>query len=73
MRNDLQSAVVRPRELERMESSQPQRGGIEAVAAECGMRSVIERQPDPLPEHDESASIPPKGEDQTGAVTTRTH
>jgi ATP-dependent Lon protease len=33
---------------------------------------ALERQPDPLPEADESASIPPKPDDQTGAVT-RTH
>jgi ATP-dependent Lon protease len=31
---------------------------------------ALERQPDPLPEHDESAPIPPKADDQTGAVTT---
>jgi ATP-dependent Lon protease len=31
---------------------------------------ALERQPDPMPEHDESASIPPKSDDQTGAVTT---
>src|ERR671914_195090 len=34
---------------------------------------ALERQPDPLPEHDDSAPIPPKPDDQTGAVTTRTH
>ncbi|HXJ53205.1 MAG TPA: endopeptidase La [Burkholderiales bacterium] len=33
---------------------------------------ALERHPDPLPEHEESASIPPKSDDQTGAVT-RTH
>src|SRR5690349_11354895 len=33
---------------------------------------ALERQPDPLPEHAESASIPPKSDDQAGAVT-RTH
>jgi ATP-dependent Lon protease len=33
---------------------------------------ALERQPDPLPEHSESASIPPKPDDQTGAHT-RTH
>jgi ATP-dependent Lon protease len=33
---------------------------------------ALERQPDPLPEPDESATIPPKGDDQAGAVT-RTH
>src|SRR3954466_9365200 len=31
---------------------------------------ALERQPDPVPEHDESASIPAKPDDQTGAVTT---
>src|SRR5581483_2563216 len=31
---------------------------------------ALERQPEPLPEHDESAPIPPKPDDQTGAVTT---
>jgi ATP-dependent Lon protease len=31
---------------------------------------ALERQPDPLPEHDESASIPPKPDDQAGAVRT---
>jgi ATP-dependent Lon protease len=31
---------------------------------------ALERQPDPLPEHDEAAPIPPKPDDQTGAVTT---
>jgi ATP-dependent Lon protease len=31
---------------------------------------ALERQPDPLPEPDESAPIPPKPDDQTGAVTT---
>ena len=31
---------------------------------------ALERRPDPLPEHDESASIPPKSDDQAGAVTT---
>jgi ATP-dependent Lon protease len=31
---------------------------------------ALERQPDPLPEPDESAPIPPKADDQTGAVTT---
>jgi ATP-dependent Lon protease len=31
---------------------------------------ALERQPEPLPEPDESAAIPPKGDDQTGAVTT---
>jgi ATP-dependent Lon protease len=34
---------------------------------------ALERQPDPLPESDESATLPPKGDDQSGAVTTRTH
>ncbi|HEY6821026.1 MAG TPA: endopeptidase La [Burkholderiales bacterium] len=31
---------------------------------------ALERQPDPLPEPDESTPIPPKTDDQTGAVTT---
>jgi ATP-dependent Lon protease len=31
---------------------------------------ALERQPDPMPEHDESTPIPPKPDDQTGAVTT---
>jgi len=31
---------------------------------------ALERQPDPLPELDESAPMPPKPDDQTGAVTT---
>src|SRR5580765_5521618 len=31
---------------------------------------ALERQPDPLPEPDESSPVPPKGDDQTGAVTT---
>ncbi|HEX6321618.1 MAG TPA: endopeptidase La [Burkholderiales bacterium] len=31
---------------------------------------ALERQPDPLPEPDESAPIPPKTDDQAGAVTT---
>jgi ATP-dependent Lon protease len=31
---------------------------------------ALERQPEPLPESDESAPIPPKPDDQTGAVTT---
>jgi ATP-dependent Lon protease len=31
---------------------------------------ALERQPEPLPEPDESAPIPPKPDDQTGAVTT---
>jgi ATP-dependent Lon protease len=31
---------------------------------------ALERQPEPLPEPDESAPIPPKADDQTGAVTT---
>ncbi|MGQ0655698.1 MAG: endopeptidase La, partial [Betaproteobacteria bacterium] len=31
---------------------------------------ALERRPDPLPEPDESAPIPPKPDDQTGAVTT---
>src|SRR5437867_1808672 len=31
---------------------------------------ALERQPDPLPEPDESTPIPPKPDDQTGAVTT---
>jgi ATP-dependent Lon protease len=31
---------------------------------------ALERQPDPLPEHDESAPIPPKPDDQAGAVRT---
>src|SRR5918992_2365114 len=31
---------------------------------------ALERQPDPMPEHNESAPIPPKPDDQTGAVTT---
>src|SRR5918999_347276 len=31
---------------------------------------ALERQPDPLPEHDDSAPIPPKPDDQAGAVTT---
>jgi ATP-dependent Lon protease len=29
---------------------------------------ALERQPDPLPEHDDSQPIPPKGDDQPGAV-----
>jgi len=29
---------------------------------------ALERQPEPLPEHDESAPIPPKGDDQPGVV-----
>ena len=29
---------------------------------------ALERQPDPLPEHDESAPIPPKADDQPGVV-----
>jgi ATP-dependent Lon protease len=33
---------------------------------------ALERQPEPLPEPDESAQIPPKGDDKAGAVT-RTH
>ncbi|HXM83995.1 MAG TPA: endopeptidase La [Burkholderiales bacterium] len=31
---------------------------------------ALERQPEPLPETDESTPIPPKSDDQTGAVTT---
>jgi ATP-dependent Lon protease len=31
---------------------------------------ALERQPEPIPEHDESAQLPPKPDDQTGAVTT---
>ena len=31
---------------------------------------ALERQPDPMPEPDESAQLPPKPDDQTGAVTT---
>jgi ATP-dependent Lon protease len=31
---------------------------------------ALERQPDPLPAHDEASSIPPKGDDQAGTVTT---
>jgi ATP-dependent Lon protease len=31
---------------------------------------ALERQPEPMPEHDDSAPIPPKPDDQTGAVTT---
>jgi ATP-dependent Lon protease len=31
---------------------------------------ALERQPDPLPEHDDSAPIPPKPDDQAGAVRT---
>src|SRR6476660_5024224 len=31
---------------------------------------ALERSPEPLPEHDDSAPIPPKPDDQTGAVTT---
>jgi len=31
---------------------------------------ALERQPDPLPEPDESSPVPPKGDDQTGAMTT---
>jgi ATP-dependent Lon protease len=31
---------------------------------------ALERQPDPLPEHDESSQVPPKGDDKTGIVTT---
>ena len=33
---------------------------------------ALERQPDPLPEHDESVPIPPKPDDQ-GAGAVRTH
>ena len=32
---------------------------------------ALERQPEPLPEHDESAPIPPKPDDQPGAVDAR--
>jgi ATP-dependent Lon protease len=31
---------------------------------------ALERKPDPMPEHDDSAPIPSKPDDQTGAVTT---
>src|SRR5919109_1230969 len=31
---------------------------------------ALERQPDPLPEHEEAAAIPPKPDDQAGAVRT---
>src|SRR5712672_848002 len=31
---------------------------------------ALERQPEPLPEHDEPAPVPPKGDDQAGTVTT---
>ena len=31
---------------------------------------ALERQPKPLPESDEPSPVPPKGDDQTGAVTT---
>jgi ATP-dependent Lon protease len=31
---------------------------------------ALERQPEPLPEHDESSQVPPKGDDKTGIVTT---
>jgi len=31
---------------------------------------ALERQPQPLPEPEESTPIPPKPDDQTGAVTT---
>jgi len=31
---------------------------------------ALERQPEPMPEHDAAAPIPPKPDDQTGAVTT---
>jgi len=31
---------------------------------------ALERQPKPLPETDEAAPIPPKPDDQTGAITT---
>src|SRR4051812_16210392 len=31
---------------------------------------ALERQPEPLPEPDESTPVPPKADDQTGAVTT---
>ncbi|MBW8904075.1 MAG: endopeptidase La [Betaproteobacteria bacterium] len=31
---------------------------------------ALERQPEPLPENDDTAPIPPKPDDQTGAVTT---
>jgi len=31
---------------------------------------ALERQPEPIPEHDAAAPIPPKPDDQTGAVTT---
>jgi hypothetical protein len=31
---------------------------------------ALERQPEALPEPDEGAPIPPKPDDQTGAVTT---
>jgi ATP-dependent Lon protease len=34
------------------------------------LQIALERQPEPLPEHDEPAPTPPKGDDQTGAVTT---
>jgi ATP-dependent Lon protease len=31
---------------------------------------ALERQPDPLPEHDQSPPVAPKGDDQAGIVTT---
>jgi ATP-dependent Lon protease len=31
---------------------------------------ALERQPKPLPDVDEPAAIPPKTDDQTGAITT---
>jgi ATP-dependent Lon protease len=31
---------------------------------------ALERQPEPLPEHDQSSPVAPKGDDQSGAVTT---
>ena len=31
---------------------------------------ALERQPEPMPEHGDAAPIPPKADDQTGAVTT---
>jgi ATP-dependent Lon protease len=34
------------------------------------LETALERQPDPLPEAEEPAPIPPKPDDQTGAVTT---
>src|SRR3954465_2844996 len=34
------------------------------------LEGALERQPDPLPEHDGSTPVPPKGDDQTGVVTT---